>query len=95
MVVPCSSSPTSLSAKPKRAAASVTPVSRPMLGSSGVVGVFQATTAPLRASRICRSVKVPPISTAMRTGRDIDQPMIFGSQVAMPGNNISSSTASI
>ena len=51
-----------------RAAASSMPVMSPMDGSSGVVGVFRLVIAPERASRICRSVKVPPMSTAMRTG---------------------------
>ena len=58
----------SASAKPSRAAAALMPVIRPIEGSSGVVGVLRLVMAPQRASKICRSVKVPPMSTAMRTG---------------------------
>src|ERR1700722_3853738 len=37
-------------------------------GSSGVVGSLWATIRPSRASNICRSVNVPPISIPIRTG---------------------------
>ncbi len=74
----------SASAKPSRAAASLMPVIRPSEGSSGVVGVFRLVMAPERASKICRSVKVPPMSTAMRTG---GWPLVvtgIGSELAAP-----------
>ena len=68
IVVPCSTIEASPSANPHRAAASVIPRMNPIDGSAGVVGTLCAHTAPERASKICRSVKVPPISTAIRTG---------------------------
>ncbi len=49
-------------AKPNRAAACSIPVISPIEGSAGVVGVFRLCSAPVASSRICRSVKVPPMS---------------------------------
>src|SRR4051794_6382032 len=66
IVVPCNRNPTSSSRKSKRPAASTMPVISPIEGSSGVVGVLRLWSAPLLSSRICRSVKVPPISMPMR-----------------------------
>src|SRR5215471_3283277 len=54
--------------KPSRAAASRMPAISPIEASSGVVGVLRLVTAPERISSICRSVNVPPMSTAMRIG---------------------------
>jgi hypothetical protein len=41
----------------------------------GIGGVFKAWVTPEFSSRTCRSVKVPPISTAMRTGPEMGMTM--------------------
>src|ERR1044072_226891 len=63
-VVPCSTRPSVVAARPASSRARRTPARKAWLGSAGTLGVLARQIWPLLASYRAMSVKVPPISTA-------------------------------
>src|SRR4030095_1967383 len=63
-VVPCSTRPSVVAARPASSRASRTPARKAWLGSDGTLGVLARQIWPLLASYRAMSVKVPPMSTA-------------------------------
>src|SRR5437868_13240922 len=63
-VVPCSTRPKVVAARPASSRARRTPARKAWLGSAGTLGVLARQIWPLLASYRAMSVKVPPMSTA-------------------------------
>src|SRR5215217_1584429 len=63
-VVPCSTRPNVVAARPASSKARRTPARKAWLGSAGTLGVLARQIWPLLASYRAISVKVPPMSTA-------------------------------
>src|SRR5687767_13301208 len=63
-VVPCSTRPNVIAARPASSRAKRTPARKAWLGSAGTLGVLARQIWPLLASYRAMSVKVPPMSTA-------------------------------